>query len=188
VTIVLEFPPFTVWSLWIILVFIVAYSIAGMAIGDKLREEKIEHEEDHANPKTAILSTLPLVALLALCIFTPIVTGALFWVGCLLLLLAGVIYALSIAAFVKSRRGLTTAGIYRLSRNPMYVSILLILAGFTLMAWSASLLMGILFAATFLWDAATTHWMVLGEEKFLEGKYGATYLSYKRTTPRYLLF
>lgn len=184
----LEFPPFTVWSLWIILVFILAYSVAGMAIGNKLRGEKIEHEEDHANPKTAILSTLPLVVLLVLCIFTPIVIGVLFLLGCLLLFVAGIIYALSISAFVKSRRGLTTAGIYRLSRNPMYVSMLLILAGFNLMAWSASLLMGILTAATFLWDLITIHFMVLGEEEFLEGKYGETYLNYKRTTPRYLLF
>lgn len=184
----LEFPTFSVWSLWIILGFIVAYSFAGMAIGNRLREEKIEHEEDHANRRTAILSTLPLVALLALSICTPIVTGVLFWCGCLLLVLAGVVYALSIAAFVRSRRGLTTTGIYRMSRNPMYVSMLLILAGFTLMAWSASLLMGILFAGTFLWDAITTHFMVLGEERFLEGKYGEAYLSYKRATPRYLLF
>lgn len=165
-----------------------AYSIAGMAIGDKLREEKIENQEDHANPKIAILGTLPLVALLVLCIFTPIVTGNLFWIGCLLLLVAGIVYALSIGAFVKSRRGLTTTGIYRLSRNPMYVSMALILAGFTLMAWSASVLMGILFAVTFIWNAISTHFMVLGEEKFLEGKYGGAYLDYKRSAPRYLVF
>lgn len=51
-----EFPPFSGWSLWIILVFIVAYSIAGMAIGNRLREEKFlegKYGETYLNYKHA---------------------------------------------------------------------------------------------------------------------------------------
>jgi protein-S-isoprenylcysteine O-methyltransferase Ste14 len=182
------FPSVSVWSLWIILVLVVLFAFAGMAIGNKLRGDRIENKEDHANAKTDILSMLPLLSLLVVCIFTPIVTGTLFWVGCALIVAAGVMYILSIRAFVKARRGVTTVGIYRLSRNPMYVAMFMILAGFALMAWSASPIMGLLAVVVLLWNTGTTHWMILGEERFLEGRYGETYLGYKRVTPRYLLF
>ena len=135
-----------------------------------------------------MLSMLPLLSLLVLCIFTPIVTGTLFWAGCLLNLAAGVMYILSITAFVRARRGVTTVGIYRLSRNPMYVAMFMIFAGFALMAWSASPIMGLLVALVLLWNTATTHLMILGEERFLEERYGETYLNYKQVTPRYLVF
>jgi len=185
--VILEFPSLSVWSLWILLVLILMFACAGMAIGDKLRGEKIENKEDHANAKTGILTVLPLLSLLVLCIFTPIVTGALFWAGCLLNLAACVMYILSIKAFVTARRGVTTVGIYRLSRNPMYVAMFMIFAGFALMAWSASPFMGFLAAIVLFWNTVTTHWMILGEERFLQERYGETYLSYKHVTPRYLV-
>ena len=184
----LELPSLSVWSLWIILVVILVFAGAGMAIGNKLRGEKIENKEDHANAKTGFLSMPPLLSLLVLCIFTPIVTGPLFWAGCLLNLAAGVVYILSITAFVTARRGVTTVGIYRLSRNPMYVAMFMIFAGFVLMAWSASPIMGLLAALILLWNTVTTHWMILGEERFLQERYGETYLSYKHVTPRYVVF
>ena len=161
------FPSFTIWSLWIILAFIGTVACVGMTIGNKLRGEKIENKEDHTNAKIAIISMFPLLALLLLCIFTPIVTGILFWVGCLLNFAACVIYLLSIAAFVKAGRGVTTVGIYRLSRNPMYDAMVLIFAGFAFMAWSAAPVMGLLAAIILLGNILVSHWMVLGEERFL---------------------
>jgi protein-S-isoprenylcysteine O-methyltransferase Ste14 len=102
-------------------------------------------------------------------------------------MLAGIIYVLSIAAFVKAHSGLTTVGIYRLSRNPMYVAMSMILVAFVFMAWSAAPIMGILMAVVALCNAAITHWMVLGEERFLESKYGGAYAAYKKGAPRYFL-
>ncbi|MCK4271906.1 hypothetical protein KAX22_04595 [bacterium] len=183
----LSFPTFTIWSLWMILVPIFLFAGAGMAIGNKLRGVRIENKEDHCNIKTALVSMSPFVALIVLSIFTPIVYGPLFWVGRVLLLLAGIIYVLSIAAFVKARSGLTAVGIYRLSRNPMYVAMSMILVAFVFMAWSAAPIMGILMAVVALWNAATTHWMVLGEERFLESKYPGAYAAYKKVAPRYFL-
>ena len=182
-----NFPTFTIWSLWLIMVPIFAFAWAIMTIGDKLRGVKIE-DVDHLNKKTTLLSMIPIVALLVLTVFTPIVTTPLFWAGCILNLVAAVTYVFSIAAFVRARRGITTIGIYRFSRNPMYISLIFILTGFSFMAFSASVLMGLLTVIVALWNIAVIHWMMLGEERFLEGKYGETYIAYKKSVPRYFRF
>ncbi len=182
-----NFPTFTIWSLWMIMVPICAFAWAIMAIGDKLRGVKIE-DVDHLNKKTTLFSIMPFGALLVLTLFTPIVTSPLFWTGCILNLVAAVIYVFSIAAFVRARRGITTIGTYRFSRNPMYISLIFILTGFSFMAFSASVLMGLLSVIVALWNISVTHWMVLGEERFLEGKYGENYIAYKKSVPRYFPF
>ena len=174
------------YNLWLILAIGGAFSWLLMTIGDKLRGVKIANKEDHANTKVAIISMLPLLTLLGICIFTPIVIGALFWIGCVLLIIAGIIYVLSIAAFVNAKKGLTTIGIYQVSRNPMYVVMLLIFIAFTLMAWQAAPIMGIITAFITLLNVFVIHWMVLGEERFLAKKYGDAYHKYMNKTPRYV--
>ncbi len=180
-----QLPPLTAYSLWMVLVPAIAIACAGMVIGDRLRGTKIE-DVDHTSRTVGIVSSLPVLALTDVCIITPIAFGPLFWVGSGLAVLALVMYSFAIAAFVRAQRGVTRAGIYRLSRNPMYVSQFLVFAGFALMAWSASALTGLLTTAIAVWNAGVMHWMVLSEERFLAGKYGDDYLAYKRSAPRYL--
>jgi len=93
---------------------------------------------------------------------------------------------LSIVAFVKAQKGLTTIGIYQVSRNPMYIAMFLIFIAFTLMAWQAEPLMGILTAFITLPSVFFIHWMVLGEERFLIKKYGEAYHEYMNRTARYM--
>ena len=183
-----DFPSFSVWSLWIIFVLMFLFAWMVMAIADKVRGVRIENREDHRNAGAGLVGMLPFFALIVLLVFTPIIPGPLFRVGCALNLVAMVVYLLSIAAFVRARRGVTTVGIYRVSRNLMYVALFLILIAFALMAWSAAPVMGVLTVLVMLWQIAAIHWMVLGEERFLEGKYGETYTEYKRSVPRDLLF
>jgi len=172
-------------NLGLILAITGAYAGLLMVIGDKLRGVKIENPEDHHNPKIIIGGSFPLLAFLAVSIFTPIVTGILFWFGCVLLILAGIIYGLSIVAFIKAQKGLTTIGIYRISRNPMYIALYLIFIAFSLMIWQAEPIMGILTVFITLPSVFAIHWMVLGEERFLAKRYGDTYREYINRTPRY---
>jgi protein-S-isoprenylcysteine O-methyltransferase Ste14 len=119
-------------------------------------------------------------------VYTPIVIGTLFWIGCFLIILVGIIYVLAIIAFVKAKKGLTTIGIYKMSRNPMYIAMFLLFIAFILMAWNASLIMGILTLIIALFNLIVIHWMVLGEEHFLSKKYRKTYNEYMNRTPRYI--
>jgi len=76
---------------------------------------------------------------------------------------------------------LVTTGLYRVTRNPMYLGMLLILAGVALLSGSASTLLPI---PVFAW--AIQRNFIVGEERFLEEIFGARYLDYKRQVRRWL--
>lgn len=174
------------YNLWRILLIVIVFAGVLMLIGNKLRGMKIENPEDHYNPKVNTVGSLPLLVLLVISIFTPIIMGALFWTGCVLIAIAGIIYVLTIIAFIKARKGLTTIGVYQISRNPMYIAWFLVFIAFTLLAWQADLIMGISTAFITLLNIFVIHWMVLGEERFLSKKYGDAYREYMNRTPRYV--
>lgn len=75
---------------------------------------------------------------------------------------------------------LKTAGIYRLSRNPMYLGVHLITfaAMFYTLKWWV-ILLG-------LFSFYTYHRIILGEEKFLEERFGDDYKQYKKAVRRYI--
>ena len=73
-----------------------------------------------------------------------------------------------------------TNGLYKISRNPMYV-------GFNMLSLSA-----ILFTHNFIviflgvYSIYVYHLIILGEEKFLESRFSEQYLEYKKNVRRYL--
>lgn len=75
-----------------------------------------------------------------------------------------------------------TKGLYRISRNPQQVTILIIFLGITLMigSWLALILLGI--------GAVLAHARVLAEERSCLEQYGASYGNYMEEVPRYLFF
>jgi len=76
---------------------------------------------------------------------------------------------------------LVTSGLFRFTRNPMYLGMLLILAGIALLFGTASPLVVI---PLFAW--AIQRNFIVGEERFLEEIFGAEYLSYKRRVRRWV--
>jgi protein-S-isoprenylcysteine O-methyltransferase Ste14 len=77
--------------------------------------------------------------------------------------------------------GLVRAGLYRFSRNPMYVGVLLVVFGQALLFSSARIALYGLAGWLFLHLAA-----VCVEEPHLRAKQGATYEEYCRRVPRWL--
>lgn len=74
---------------------------------------------------------------------------------------------------------LKTNGIYRFSRNPIYVGVDLIAIA------SVLFIPGIINASCAIVGIAVHHAIILSEEKFLEGRFGQDWLNYKRKTRRY---
>lgn len=71
-------------------------------------------------------------------------------------------------------------GLYRLSRNPMYV-------GFNLFTISSILLnANILILLLSLYSIMIYHFIIKGEEVFLEKRFGDEYINYKNKVRRYL--
>jgi protein-S-isoprenylcysteine O-methyltransferase Ste14 len=79
-------------------------------------------------------------------------------------------------------RHLVTSGLYRLSRNPMYVGVLLIMAGWAILFRSSAVAWyGLAVAALFHLR------VVLGEEPWLARVHGDDWQTYCKNVPRWLL-
>lgn len=76
---------------------------------------------------------------------------------------------------------LVTDGIYRYTRNPMYLSLLLLLLGYAVELWSWPALLGPVAYVTYI-----TRFQILPEERVLEDKFGADYRAYKRKVRRWI--
>ena len=77
---------------------------------------------------------------------------------------------------------LIEAGIYRYSRNPYFLSYLIMFAAYTV------LLQSIILLILSLVGFALIHGMVLREEKYLTRVHGIKYRQYQSEVPRYILF
>lgn len=113
-----------------------------------------------------------------------------FWFGILLILLSIPIVFFAMLAFWRAKtspdvRKATTAivtdGIYRLSRNPMYVSLTIIYMGIA--CWINSLWIVIFIVPVLV---VVEQGVIKREEKYLELKYGDEYLRYKSEVRRWI--
>ena len=76
---------------------------------------------------------------------------------------------------------LVTAGIFRRSRNPMYLGVLLILAGWAV--WLANVAAFLLLP---VFVAYLNRFQIAPEERALEARFGTTFVDYRRAVRRWL--
>lgn len=76
---------------------------------------------------------------------------------------------------------LVTEGVYRYSRNPMYLALTLVLTGTFLLISSLS---SFFIIPLFVW--IITNRFIINEEKKLERKFGENYLKYKQKVRRWI--
>ena len=75
---------------------------------------------------------------------------------------------------------LKKSGLYRISRNPMYV-------GFNLLTMSSIIYTGNLYILLLgLYSVIVYHFIIMSEEVFLESRFGIEYTDYKKEVRRYL--
>jgi len=154
-------------------------------------------EKDH--PGTSFLVHPPVVALLCIGIayllgrFIPLpfsVPAILRYMGLALCLIG---FLLGIASFIEFRKAQTTldphgsttqlvsSGVYRFSRNPIYLGFLLIVIGLPLYF---GLFWGIVMAPIFIF--LMNHLVIQPEEMYLERKFRETYMDYRARVRRWL--
>lgn len=76
---------------------------------------------------------------------------------------------------------LVTSGVYRFTRNPMYVGLLLLLTG-----WSVYLSAVLPFVCLPLFVLYMTRFQIIPEERALRSRFGDEYVSYVRRVRRWL--
>ena len=98
--------------------------------------------------------------------------------------------SISAGMFIKADTGLepfdeattlVTGGFYRVTRNPMYVGMFLMLFGVAFLMGSISVLLPLL-----MFVLVIRYNFVLGEERFLEAAFGQDYLIYKSEVRRWI--
>ena len=82
---------------------------------------------------------------------------------------------------IKPANSLQTTGIYSVSRNPMYISLLLIYTGLSFLKgnWWNFIMLPLLFLVV-------QEYIIKREEKYLERNFGQEYLNYKSIVRRWL--
>lgn len=124
-----------------------------------------------------------LAALLLLPFNALIIGEPIFWYGLFLFLIGFAGFVYSLHSFNITPQGdPVTDGLYKISRNPQWVTFAVSLIGISLMvgSWTVMILISV--------RIIMNHYRILGEEKALEEQYGESYLEYKKSTPRYLIF
>lgn len=111
--------------------------------------------------------------------FSPICIG----IGVLFLLPALVSFFKSKNTLItiKPATSLQTTGIYKISRNPMYIGLLFIYVGIAIIKgnwWTFILIPFVLYIVT--------RFVIINEEKYLERAFGQEYLNYKIKVRRWL--
>ena len=76
--------------------------------------------------------------------------------------------------------GLNTNGIYKFSRNPMYIAYFICFVGMSLLTQSM-----VLFGIIVIFQIST-HWIILAEERWCLEKFGTTYKQYMKKVRRYI--
>lgn len=106
-----------------------------------------------------------------------------FYVGIGIYLLGFIIVMVSLWTFRLTPAGqIVDTGIYRISRNPQWVGLVLVFIGTatTTAAWLPFILLAVLFFAY--------HFQILLEEGVCSSVYGVDYHAYMHSVPRYLFF
>jgi len=177
-----------VWNLW--LFFVLGYGViwASMGWANRKREKPIEDPELYKfhGKKILVIGWMWLIVVFLVSLFVPVNFKFLFWLGLSLFIIGIILNVISMYSFAQFTGGINITGIYRYSRNPMYVGGFFFLSGLCLMGWSKSA-WSIAFFILFIISLPYYHWTILLEEGFLENKYGEPYLKYKQNVPRYLI-
>ena len=104
-----------------------------------------------------------------------------FYIGVVIYGFGLVLYAISMAGYAKPKaNGININGIYRISRNPMYIAYFISLLGGALMTESWMLFMLLIVFQV------SSHWIILSEERWCISKFGEEYVRYMDKVRRYV--
>jgi protein-S-isoprenylcysteine O-methyltransferase Ste14 len=106
---------------------------------------------------------------------------SLFFIG-LFVYISGVsILTVSTVNFAKPKQsGINMNGIYKISRNPMYIGYFMYFLGCVLLTHSLVLLLSLLVFQI------STHWIILSEERWCINNFGNEYINYMNKVRRYI--
>ena len=104
-----------------------------------------------------------------------------FYIGLIIYCLGIILYGISIINYAKPKRsGINLNGLYRVTRNPMYIAYFIYFLGcvFLTQSWILLVLL-IVFQIS-------AHWIILSEERWCMKEFGEEYVNYMKRVGRYI--
>jgi protein-S-isoprenylcysteine O-methyltransferase Ste14 len=158
---------------------------------EKIMNEKVNRPQLVLNPLILLVLTIAVTALLQWLFPMQVIPLALARILGILLFLGGIAFGFpALAGMIRARTSpnpnhtptvLVSDGIYRITRNPMYLGMLISYAGLFIFARS---LWWLLFLPLLAW--LMTAWVIIPEEKFLAQKFGEEYVQFKTRVHRWI--
>jgi len=171
------------WNAWIFMIWLVLSPfLSSIIIKEKEVSKKISTSAPMRHEKILnILSMAVIIFGFMYSIFLPIKFHTIFFYIGILIFLCGWLIDISVLYTLRkvNLNAPFTNGPYKYSRNPIYISILLILLSISIMSCSWIFLFILIFTIIHILLA------VPAEEKYCLNKYGAEYQEYLETTPRW---
>ncbi len=179
-----------IWNAWIFMVYVIFYNVLPYILSSMrpLYKEVLEKATGHHIPlnkteeKLAKIMFLVFVIPIVYSFFLPIKLSTVWFYAGLLIYLFGVVIG-TIAMydfFTTALDKLVTKGVYRISRNPMYLSMFLIYIGTGIACVS------LLFLLLTMVFVILSYILVITEECFCLKTYGKDYRNYLNRTPRWI--
>lgn len=170
---------------WILSLLILSIAYGPKVFGGRRYKRLVNY--NFASPKGRVFSALVSAALLIMAVyplFLRLRVGTfMFNMGLALFIISGAVAVTSFCNYLTTPMDQAICrGIYRVSRNPIYLSMT------SMSAAMAMMLHSLVIGGLVLGTALLQHFIILEEEQFCEQKYGEAFLSYKAQVPRYFSF
>jgi len=129
-----------------------------------------------------VIYQLATIAIFTYSFFIKVKTDStLYYLGISVYLLGVLLLILSISDFaLRQDEGLNTSGLYKLSRNPLYIAYFIYFCGGAILTQSFILLLIVVIFQI------STHWIILAEERCCLDNFKEKYREYMTKTRRYL--
>ena len=177
------------WNAWIFTVYVIFSNVLPYVLSGKLIDKEIwkkatatDMQLNKTEKKVSHIISFLFYALVAYSFFLPLKLGTIWlYVGFLIYLLGAIIETIAMLDFFTTPVDKpVTKGVYRISRNPMYLGMFLIFIsiGIACASWVFLLL-----AVTLM---ILIHISVVSEEHWCLEKYGDAYREYMNRIPRWI--
>ena len=168
-----------VWNAWILAIVLLLCAVLPDLIFKDFTK-KMGHDDERE--KISIFTMMLFFVLLICTIFLPLKLGTVwFYTGLSIYILGLIISIIAIANVASTPLGKPfTKGVYRYSRNPMYLCMIIVFVGIGIASASWFYL---LLSAIFV---VMAHFMVVAEERLTLDKLGDAYREYMNRTPRWI--
>jgi protein-S-isoprenylcysteine O-methyltransferase Ste14 len=173
---------------WLPLILYFAGLLLALAFFPRQARERLFEDPKYGMPAgvrlVRLLGQMAMFAWIGMMVFTPLMPGALvFLIGVLVYTAGYVTVMVALHHFKQTPANqVVVTGPYRLSRNPQWVGLALVLTGPALMT-GVWLYLGIVLGMAIIY-----HQQILAEEKACLEQYGESYRAYMSRIPRYFWF